>query len=240
MLYLQLFTASHILCLLLICPIKWITYMKRSTLSHSLLNIILVFTESALTLLLRLDPELRKAAYPLAKQGTVICLRLYLPHVEIFATFSYKGVLLDANLPVGRSEPDVIINAYSIQVLSALTSHDSETTEKLQMRGELIQVQLVKQFITQLGLGGLIQGILKKFKGGNAKQKPSADELEEKKNNYKLRIAEQQTQINTLTIKNREFETTVKELQSRQKTLTIITIASVIMAIVAVITLLMN
>ncbi|WP_299189042.1 hypothetical protein [uncultured Psychrobacter sp.] len=214
--------------------------MKRTTLSHSLLNIILVFIESALTLLLRLDPELRKAAYPLAKQGTVVCLRLYLPHVEVFATFSYKGVLLDAQLPVDRSEPDVVINAYSIQVLNALTSHDSEATEKLQMRGEAVQVQLIKQFITQLGLGSLIQGIIKKFKGGNGKQKPSAEEMEEKKHNYKVRIAEQQTQINTLTIKNREFETTVKELQSRQKTLTIVSVIATIIAIGAIIALLMS
>ncbi|MEO1849649.1 MAG: hypothetical protein ABGX70_03980, partial [Psychrobacter sp.] len=140
--------------------------MKRSTLSHSLLNIILVFIESALTLLLRLDPELRKAAYPLAKQGTVVALRLYLPHVEVFATFSTKGVLLDAELPVGRSEPDVVINAYSIQVINAITTHDRETTEKLQMRGESVQVQLVKQFIMQLGLGSLIQGLIRKIKGG--------------------------------------------------------------------------
>ncbi|WP_299216258.1 hypothetical protein [uncultured Psychrobacter sp.] len=214
--------------------------MKRTTLSHSLLNIILVFIESALTLLLRLDPELRKAAYPLAKQGTLVCLRLYLPHVEVFATFSYKGVLLDAQLPVDRSEPDVVINAYSIQVLNALTLHDSETTEKLQMRGEAIQVQLVKQFITQLGLGSLIQGIVKKFKGGSTKKKPSTEEMEEKKHNYKIRIAEQQTQINTLTIKNREFETTVKELQSRQKTLTIVSVVATIIAIGAIIALLMN
>ncbi len=214
--------------------------MKRSTLSHSLLNIILVFIESALTLLLRLDPELRKAAYPLAKQGTVLCLRLYLPHVQIFATFSYKGVLLDSDLPADRSEPDVIINAYSIQVLNALTSHDSETTEKLQMRGEVIQVQLVKQFITQLGLGSLIQSVLKRFKGGSGKQKPSTTEMEEKKNNYKLRIAEQQTQISTLTIKNRELETTVKELQSKQKALTITAVVAGLIAIGTLIALLMN
>lgn len=144
--------------------------MKRSTLSHSFLNIILVFIESALTLLLRLDPELRKAAYPLAKQGTVVALRLYLPHVEVFATFSTKGVLLDAQLPVGRSEPDVIINAYSIQIINAMTTHDSETTEKLQMRGESVQVQLVKHFIMQLGLGSLIQGLLQKFSGGKGKR----------------------------------------------------------------------
>jgi len=214
--------------------------MKRSTLSHSFLNIILVFIESALTLLLRLDPELRKAAYPLAKQGTVVALRLYLPHVEVFATFSTKGVLLDAQLPIGRSEPDVVINAYSIQVINAITTHDSETTEKLQMRGESIQVQLVKQFIMQLGLGSLIQGLIKKIKGGKAKTKPTEADLEEKKNNYKLRIKEQQTQINTLTIKNRELETTVRELQSKQKTLMIVTVVALVIMIGSIIALLMN
>ncbi|MEN8624557.1 hypothetical protein [Psychrobacter proteolyticus] len=214
--------------------------MKRSTLSHSFLNIILVFIESALTLLLRLDPELRKAAYPLAKQGTVVALRLYLPHVEVFATFSTKGVLLDAQLPIGRSEPDVVINAYSIQVINAITTHDSETTEKLQMRGESIQVQLVKQFIMQLGLGSLIQGLIKKIKGGKTKAKPTEADLEEKKNNYKLRIKEQQTQINTLTIKNRELETTVRELQSKQKTLMIVTVVALVIMIGSVIALLMN
>ncbi|MGM8891692.1 hypothetical protein ACS8FA_12645 [Psychrobacter sp. 1Y1] len=214
--------------------------MKRSTLSHSFLNIILVFIESALTLLLRLDPELRKAAYPLAKQGTVVALRLYLPHVEVFATFSTKGVLLDAQLPIGRSEPDVVINAYSIQVINAITTHDSETTEKLQMRGESIQVQLVKQFIMQLGLGSLIQGLIKKIKGGKAKTKPTEADLEEKKNNYKLRIKEQQTQINTLTIKNRELETTVRELQSKQKTLMIVTVVALVIMIGSIVALSMN
>ena len=214
--------------------------MKRSTLSHSFLNIILVFIESALTLLLRLDPELRKAAYPLAKQGTVVALRLYLPHVEVFATFSTKGVLLDAQLPIGRSEPDVVINAYSLQVINAITTHDSETTEKLQMRGETVQVQLVKQFIMQLGLGGLIQGIIKKIKGGKSKPKPTDAEMAEKKEHYKVRIKEQQTQINTLTIKNRELETTVKELQSKQKTLMIVTIAALVFMVGALIALVMN
>lgn len=214
--------------------------MKRSTLSHSLLNIILVFIESALTLLLRLDPELRKAAYPLAKQGTVVALRLYLPHVEVFATFSTKGVLLDAELPVGRSEPDVVINAYSIQVINAITTHDRETTEKLQMRGESVQVQLVKQFIMQLGLGSLIQGLIRKIKGGKGKTKPSDAEMAEKKDHYKERIKEQQTQINTLTIKNRELETTVKELQSKQKTFMIVTMVALVVMIGSIIALLMS
>ena len=208
--------------------------MKRSTLSHSLLNIILVFIESAMTLLLRLDPELRKAAYPLAKQNTLVCLRLYLPHVEVFATFSYKGVLLDTSMPTDGSEPDVVINAYSMQVINALTTHDIESTEKLQMRGEVVQVQLVKQFIMQMGLGGIIQGLIKKIKGSE-KTKPSDAEKQEKTDNYKARIAEQQTQINTLTIKNRELETTLKELQSKQKLLMISAVVAVVIALIAII-----
>lgn len=208
--------------------------MKRSTLSHSFLSIILVFIESALTLLLRLDSDLRKAAYPLAKQGTVVCLRLYLPHVQVFATFSYKGVLLDANLPADRSEPDVIINAYSIEILRALATHDSATIDKLQMRGELEKVHLVRGFITQVGMGGLIQSLLKKFKGSDSKGKSDDAEKEQKNNNYKLRIAEQQTQINTLTIKNRELETSVKELQSKQKTMMIAAVVATIIAVVAI------
>ncbi|MGP5373066.1 hypothetical protein ACTXLO_08185 [Psychrobacter alimentarius] len=214
--------------------------MKRSTLSHSLINIILVFIESALTLLLRLDPELRKAAYPLAKQGTVVALRLYLPHVEVFATFSTKGVLLDAELPIGRSEPDVIINAYSVQIINAISTHDSEATEKLQMRGESVQVQLVKQFIMQLGVGNLIRGVIQKFKGGKDKSHPTDAEMADKKESYQLRIKEQQTQINTLTIKNRELETTLKELQSKQKTLMIVTVIAIVAMIGSIIALLMN
>lgn len=214
--------------------------MKRSTLSHSFLNIVLVFIESALTLLLRLDPELRKAAYPLAKQSTVVCLRLYLPHVEVFATFSYKGVLLDAKLPADRSEPDVIINAYSIQLLNAMTTHDTETTEKLQMRGDSTQVQLVKQFIMQLGFGSLIQSVIRKIKGDNSKSKSSDAEVKAKNDHYKLRISEQQTQINTLTVKNRELETTVKELLSKQKTFKIFSIIATICAVISIIVLIVK
>lgn len=208
--------------------------MKRSTLSHSLLNIILVFIESALTLLLRLDSDLRKAAYPLAKQGTVVCLRLYLPHIEVFATFSYKGVLLDAKLPANRSEPDVIINAYSVEIIKAIATHDSDTIDKLQMRGEHLQVQMVRAFITQVGLGGLVQSLLKKFKGSDNSNNPSAADKEEKANRYKVRIADQQTKINTLTIKNRELETSVKELQSKQKTMMITAVIAIVIAIITI------
>lgn len=207
--------------------------MKRSTLSHSFLNIVLVFIESALTLLLRLDPALRRAAYPLAKQGTVVCLRLYLPHIEVFATFSYKGILLDLTPPEADVEPDVIINAYSLQVLMAVATHDAQKTESLQMRGDNAQVQLVKQFITQLGLGSLIQSIINRLKGGKT-PKASDSEKAEKTESYKRKISEQQAQISNLTIKNRELETTVKELESKQKMFMIAAIVMTVIAIVAI------
>lgn len=64
--------------------------------------------------------------------------------------------------------------------------------------------------------------------------------MADKKNSYQLRIKEQQTQINTLTMKNRELETSLKEAQSKQKTLIIITVVAIIMMIGAIIALLMN
>lgn len=214
--------------------------MKRTSLSHSLLNIILVFIESALTLLLRLDPALRRAAYPLAKRDTVVCLRLYLPHTEVYATFSYKGVLLDATLPSGGTEPDVIINAYSIQVLNVLTSHNEAQVNKLQMRGDALQVDLVKNFLLQLGLASLVQSLLRKVKGSNKRDAEDGETREQKTEDYKLRISEQQTQISTLSTKNRELETTVKELQSKQKTLMIGLGIMTLIALVAIVGWLMN
>jgi predicted RNase H-like nuclease (RuvC/YqgF family) len=85
-----------------------------------------------------------------------------------------------------------------------------------------------------MGLGGIIQGLIKKIKGSE-KTKPSDAEKQEKTDNYKARIAEQQTQINTLTIKNRELETTLKELQSKQKLLMISAVVAAVIALIAII-----
>ena len=149
-------------------------------------------------------------------------------------------LLVDANLPADRSEPDVIINAYSVEILKALATHDSATIDKLQMRGDLELVHLVRAFITQVGIGGLVQSLLKKFKGSDSRGKSNDTEKEQKDNNYKLRIAEQQTQINTLTIKNRELETSVKELQSKQKTMIIIAVIATIVAVIAILYIILN
>ena len=69
-----------------------------------------------------------------------------------------------------------------------MTTHDSETTEKLQMRGESVQVQLVKHFIMQLGLGSLIQGLPQKFKAVVKAKSLDEAEMADKKNSYQLRI----------------------------------------------------
>ncbi|MEJ6068433.1 hypothetical protein MT378_11880, partial [Psychrobacter sp. 16-Bac2893] len=72
---------------------------------------------------------------------------------------------------------------------------------------------------------------------GKSKPKPTEAEMADKKESYKLRIKEQQIEITTLTIKNRELETAVKELQSKQKTFISTTIIASIIALAAIIAL---
>lgn len=205
--------------------------MNQVSFLHALTNIVLVFIESALTLVLRFDPELRKAAYPLAKEGTVVCLRLYLPHVQLYATFSYKGVLLDTELPPDRSEADVTINAYSAQIINAMLSSQQKQVRKLQMRGEAVQVQLVQQFLQQLGMGSLIQSLRDKFTRKPA-DNDSAPSKEERQAYYKKKLEQQQTQINELTIDNRKLQTQLKQYQSQQKTWMIVALVTSILAVV--------
>ncbi|WP_227430114.1 hypothetical protein [Psychrobacter sp. I-STPA6b] len=209
--------------------------MDQHSISQSLLNVILVCAESALTLVLRFDPKLRQAAYPLTKNTTVVSIRTYLPHTQIYATFTSKGVLLDSELPAERLEPDVVINAYSTQLINALVSNNTKQVEKLAMRGASETVTQVQNFFMQLGVASLLQGLLKNFKHNKTSntEKPEENSLEKTKEMYKTRIQEQQNQINALTIANRHLEISHKELQSKQKMTIIALIIAIIIAIIS-------
>ena len=139
--------------------------MSQNSISNSLLNIVLVFAESAITLVLRFDSNLRKAVYPLAKKNVVVCVRSYLPHTEFYATFTNKGILLDSHLPQSVTEPDVVINAYAHQLINSLLSNDVTQINKITMRGATETVTEVRNFLSQLGVASLFQGIIKTFKG---------------------------------------------------------------------------
>nr|WP_241878252.1 hypothetical protein [Psychrobacter sp. PraFG1]UNK04698.1 hypothetical protein MN210_10795 [Psychrobacter sp. PraFG1] len=52
--------------------------MSQNSISNSLLNVVLVLAESAITLVLRFDPNLRKAVYPLAQKTLwCVCAAIY-------------------------------------------------------------------------------------------------------------------------------------------------------------------
>lgn len=207
--------------------------MSQNSISNSLLNVVLVFAESAITLVLRFDANLRKAVYPLAQKNTVVCVRSYLPHTQFYATFTNKGILLDSELPHSATEPDVVINAYSHQLINSLVSNDVTQINKITMRGGTETVNEVRNFLSQLGVASLFQGIIKTVKG---KDKEKAEEAkEENKPDYKARIEEQQQQLNALSMRNRELEISLKEAHSKQKTTMIALIVASLIAIAAVI-----
>ncbi len=202
----------------------------QSPLSRPLLNVILVLIESILTLVLRFDAQLRQIAYPLAQSGTLVAIRTYLPHTQVYATFSAKGVLLDDELPIGKTEPDVVINAYSFQLANALFGHNPSSIDALQIRGEATQVEHLKAFLLQVGVGGVVQNILNKIKGKPQTPEQKAEQKENKIAKLTQALAEKTDENERLFIDNRRLGTQLAELQNKQKTTKI---ALIIMSVVA-------
>lgn len=205
---------------------------EQSVLSRSLLNVLLVFLESAITLVLRFDPKLRELAYPLASQDKLVCIRSYLPHTQIYATFGYQGVLLDDRIPPNKTHADITINAYSFQLFNVLTNHSPKAVEALQIRGNAEDVAMLKAFLVQLGVGGMVQNLLTKMRG---KEKPTPEERAQKQENYKAKIAELDKQLAELSKENSRLTTALAEAQSKQKTTKTALIVASLIAIIAVI-----
>lgn len=202
--------------------------------SKSLLSIVLIFIESALTLMLRFDPKLRQLAYPLAKSGTVVCIRSYLPHITIYATFGYRGILLDNELPEDKPTADITINGYSFQLINTLINHNPDHVDALQIRGDAALVENLKALMIRMGVGGSIQSILSKVTGGN-KQKPTPEQKAEKIANYQLKINEQAERIDTLSMENKRLAIQLAEQKSKNKTTFIVMVIAIIVAVVSII-----
>lgn len=202
--------------------------------SRGILNVLLVFIESAITLILRFDPKLRQLAYPLAEAGKVVCIRTYLPHTKIYATFGFRGVLLDDVLPANKQAPDVIINAYSFQIANVLMNHSESSVDALQIRGEAQDVQDVKAFLVRVGVGGAIQNLINKLKG-NPQDKPTPEQKAEKLADYKAKIAEQTAQIDEQARDIARLKTQLAEANNKQKATLTGLIISAIIAIIAIV-----
>lgn len=202
---------------------------QNGVLSRSALNVLLVFLESAITLVLRFDPKLRELAYPLASQDKIVCIRTYLPHTQVYATFGYRGVLLDDRLPPDRTA-DITINAYTFQLFNLLTNHNPKSVDGLQIRGETDDVAQLKAFLVQLGVGGVIDNLLGKVK----KDKPTQEEREEKAERTKAKIAKLEEQVATLASENARLTTALAEMTSKQKSTKTALVVISIVALIAV------
>ncbi|MFC0819510.1 hypothetical protein [Moraxella marmotae] len=202
--------------------------------SKSLLNILLIFIESAISLTLRADPELRQIAYPLAKANTVVRIRSYLPHTEVYATFSHHGVLFDTELAPDKAHADITINAYSFHLGKLLISHNADILNQLQIRGDGVMVEALTQFLVRVGIGGPIQHLLAKV-STNPKQKPTAEQKSEKIAEYKRKISEQAARIDELATQNKRLDTQLAELQGKQKSTFIGFILTAVIAVISVI-----
>lgn len=183
--------------------------------SSSFVNVLLVFLESTITLMLRFNPKLRQLAYPLAQEGVVVSIRTYLPHIQVFATFNHHGVLLDQELPEKKSIVDITVNAYSFQIISVFTNHNIESVEKLQIRGTTDKVVNFKAFLVQLGVGGVIDQLLRKIK--KTENKPTPEDHTENLSKLKVKLSEQSLKIDGLTTQNARLITQLDEVKTKQK-----------------------
>lgn len=207
--------------------------MNQANSSNSLLTAIVVILESILTLILRFDSKLRQTTYPLANSETLVCVRCYVPHEEVYIRFTVKGILLDTHLPHDKTEADVTINAYSFQLFLALLSNDVKTIDKLQIRGEAEKVTWVKDFLLQLGVSNLVQSFKTKFMGADKQNTDKQNKPKKTVEDYQQKIQNLHGQLDNITIENKKLTTQLKEQQSKQKIAMIIAVVASILAVVA-------
>ncbi len=190
----------------------------------------LVIAEYFLTLILRFDDQLRKRAYPLATEGSLIAIRSYLPHDEIYLTFNFKGLLLDAEMPPHKEKADVIVNAHSVEIIKAILADKKEAVDKLQIIGDEEQVALFKAFLYQLSVNAFIENSIKRFTNKPTKKKDANQETEEKKQkqqtdeDYHIKYRELNAQYYLLRNENKRLDTQKAELESRKDFYTMVAI----------------
>lgn len=208
------------------------TAKPSGAISQGVLNVMLVFLESAMTLMLRFNPKLRQLAYPLVQDGAVVSIRTYLPHVQVFATFNQHGILLDTQLPTHKETADIMVNAYSFQLMSVLSNHSIDAVEKLQIRGNQTQVTQLKEFLVQLGVGGVIDQLLRKVKK-TSENKATPQDHAEKISELKAKLSNQSNKIDELSTQNARLSTQLVEAKNKQKSTFIGFIIASLLAVVS-------
>lgn len=208
------------------------TTSQVSPLTHSFLNILLVLIEAVLALVLRLDGNLRRVVYPLVKAETLVCVRTYLPHAQVYVSFTHKGILLDTTVPKNRT-PDVTINAYSHELFLSLIGNNIERIDGLQMRGDGEQITQIRAFLQALGVGGIFGVFFKKFRPNSADQTEAATKKQNELAELKTALSQKNREIQALISDNKKLSAQLYELQGKYNA---IKIGIIIMMIITILT----
>lgn len=213
--------------------------IQPNSATNSFKTAFLLIAESFLTLILRFDGQLRKRAYPLATDGSLIAIRSYLPYDEIYLTFNFKGLLLDSEMPPNKEKADVIVNAHSFEIIQAILSNNKKTVDKLQILGDEKQVALFKEFLYQLSINAFIENSIKQFthKPTKNKDKNQDAETEDKKKkqqtneDYQIKYRELNAQYYMLKNENKRLDTHRAELESQKDFYTMVAIFNIVFGI---------
>ncbi len=213
--------------------------IQQNSTTNSFKMVFLVIAESFLTLILRFDGQLRKRAYPLATDGSLIAIRSYLPRDEIYLTFNFKGLLLDSELPPNKEKADVIVNAHSFEIIKAILSNNKKTVDKLQILGDEKQVKLFKDFLYQLSINTFIENSIKNFINKPTKNKDNnknTDTEDKKKTqqtneDYQIKYRELNAQYYLLKNENKRLDTHRAELESQKDFYTMVATFNIIFGI---------
>lgn len=182
-------------------------------------NLVLMLLETGLSLLLRINPDLRRACYPLAQKMTVVKITTYLPYGVFYATFSFKGILLDDAPPLHKTAPDASINAYSAQIVHAIVNAKSDTIDALNLQGDAQTVSHLWQVFSAMGLMDMLIRFKAHFDKKNTAPTSQDDEqdalsaLKEEHDDLKRRL-------DTIGIENARLSAYVEEQNAKIKTLT--------------------
>lgn len=208
----------------------------KPTLLNSLLDIALVVIEALLSLILRFDAPLRRLAYPLACQEKIVHIRTYLPHSDIYATFSYKGILLDSHLPYGKT-PDLTINAYCHE-LAMIALGNNDKAQTLQIRGKDEDVLALRAFLTQFSLNSILDNTLGKLKKkplSDAEKQAKAQKRDDKIIKLTAQLDEQTLLAERLTAENRKLGTELRQVKGTQKSTFIALMVMTVIAFVSIV-----
>lgn len=196
--------------------------------NRPILSVFLVFVESILAIVLRLDKRLRQTIYPLVQQDMVVCLRTYLPHVQVYVRFTENGILLDTKPPqredlgvqsdTGQQDADqqqdVIVSSSLLALIKLFLTSDDIIMQKLQFRGNHHDVELVKSVFENMRLQHMTGDLIGSFRKLDIQTQNSQNTL----NHYKKQLTTQQETIAQLNLALHEAEAALKH-QAKRETL---------------------